>query len=106
MIDLTPAELAIVRRILANHVPDREVWAYGSRVTGHRKPWSDLDLAIVGEVRLSHAVMTAIEWDFEESDLPFKVDVTDLAGVTPEFRARIEDRHECLQNAGDQRATG
>lgn len=106
MIDLTAAELAIVQRILVAHVPELEVWAYGSRVTGSRKPWSDLDLAIVNHTRLPHALLTAIEWDFEESDLPFKVDVTDLAAVSPEFRARIEAAHECIQPAAKQRAAG
>lgn len=106
MIDLTAAELAIVQRILAAHVPELEVWAYGSRVTGNRKPWSDLDLAIVANTRLPHALLTAIEWDFEESDLPFKVDVTDLAAISPEFRARIEAGHECIQRAAKQRAAG
>jgi hypothetical protein len=29
----TPTELAIVTTILGRHVPEREVWAFGSRVT-------------------------------------------------------------------------
>ena len=106
MIDLTPRELAIVQEIISRHVPDREVWVFGSRAGGARKPWSDLDLAILGESRLPHSLLTAIEWDFEESDLPFKVDVADMAAVTPEFRFRIEANHEPLPRAQNARATG
>lgn len=96
MIDLSVGELEIVQRIVDTHVPGLEVWVFGSRAGGRRKPWSDLDLAIVSPSRLTHALMTAIEWDFEESDLPFKVDVTDLAAVSPEFRRRIEASHQIL----------
>jgi len=96
MIDLTPQEFEIVRAILAAHVPDREVWVYGSRVTGRRKAWSDLDLAVIGDTPLGFTTMTALEWDFEMSDLPFKVDVTDFAAASREFRERISARHERL----------
>lgn len=38
-IDITPEERAIVLRILNEIVPDREVRAFGSRVTGKAKPF-------------------------------------------------------------------
>ena len=34
--------------LLREHVPDAEVWAYGSRVTGESHPASDLDLVLRG----------------------------------------------------------
>lgn len=106
MIDLSARELEIVQRIVETHVPGLEVWVFGSRAGGRRKPWSDLDLAIVSQSRLAHALMTAIEWDFEESDLPFKVDVTDLAAVSPEFRSRIESNHRILPRLQRTQANG
>lgn len=33
-LDLTPEQWRIVREILRRHVPDRAVWAFGSRVKG------------------------------------------------------------------------
>ena len=48
-IDLSPAHLAIVERILGEHVPDYEVRAFGSRAAWTAKDYSDLDLAVVGE---------------------------------------------------------
>ena len=106
MIDLTASELEVVQRIVDTHVPDLDVWVFGPRAGGRRKPWSDLDLAIVSSSRIAHALMTAIEWDFEESDLPFKVDVTDLAAVSPEFRSRIEASHVLLPRLQRTQASG
>lgn len=83
--------------ILRQHLPSRQVWAFGSRATGQRvKRFSDLDLAIGGEElplgecdRLAEALC--------ESRLPFKVDIVDLSAITPEFRARIEPEMVLVQ---------
>jgi predicted nucleotidyltransferase len=89
-IDLNPRDLEIVRAILRDHVPDREVWAFGSRVTGRAKPFSDLDLVIIGEQPLSSAVVGNLVGAFDESDLPFKVDLVDWSTTTDSFRKLIE----------------
>jgi type I restriction enzyme S subunit len=89
VIDISADDLQIVRDILARHVPDREVWAFGSRVTGKARDYSDLDLVVVGETPLSLAVSAALSDDFSESSLPFKVDVVDWATTTPAFRAIV-----------------
>lgn len=84
------ADLAVVRSILTRHVPDREVWAFGSRTTGKSRPYSDLDLCILGERPLDQAVMAALAEDFSESDLPYKIDLVDWARTSSSFRALIE----------------
>jgi predicted nucleotidyltransferase len=43
-IDLTPEQLAEIRRFLAEYLPDARVRAYGSRVNGNSRQNSDLDL--------------------------------------------------------------
>ena len=48
MIDLRPDHLDTVERILAEHVPECEVRAFGSRAAWTAKDYSDLDLAVVG----------------------------------------------------------
>ena len=78
-IDITPEERAIVLRILNEIVPDREVRAFGSRVTGKAKPFSDLDLAIMGDEPLSLETRAWLEEAFSESELPWKVDILDWA---------------------------
>lgn len=97
VIDVTPGQWTIVRGILLKHVPDYEVWAFGSRTQGSAKPFSDLDLAIVSEQPLSLDLYAALSDDFSESDLPWKVDVVDWASTSNVFRAIIERDKVILQ---------
>jgi predicted nucleotidyltransferase len=86
---IEPHELQIVRRILRDCITERNVWVFGSRATGVRlKRFSDLDLAIEGRLSLPERARLADE--FDESPLPFKVDVVELDEVDTDFRRRIE----------------
>ena len=87
---LTDEELGIVGRLLSIYVPDRPVWAFGSRAFGRARRRSDLDLAIGGPSPLAAAVRVELKDAFDESDLPIEVDVVDLNDVSQEFRKRIE----------------
>jgi predicted nucleotidyltransferase len=89
MIDLSPRALEVVQAILERRLPDREVWVFGSRATGRARKYSDLDLAILGETPLSLASLATVADEFDESDLPFKVDVVDWALISPAFREII-----------------
>lgn len=89
-IDVRPDLLAAVQRILQTHVPQYEVWAFGSRVNGAAKPYSDLDLAIITQQPLPLDVLGALQDAFAESDLPWRVDVVDWACTSESFRRIIE----------------
>jgi type I restriction enzyme S subunit len=96
-LDLRPGEWEIVRDLLRRHVPNREVWAFGSRVKGTAKPYSDLDLAILGDQPLPLSTMADLAEDFIESDLPFKVDLVDWATTGARFRKVIEGERVVVQ---------
>lgn len=87
---ILPKHFAIVRAILYTHVPNHDVWAFGSRVTGSAKEFSDLDLVIIGEKPLALGVHANLVDDFSESDLPYKVDVIDWATTDAPFRQIIQ----------------
>lgn len=89
-IAVTPAEWEIVRTILQRILPQHEVWAFGSRVRRSHKPYSDLDLAVIGPTALTIEQLAALSEAFSESDLPWKVDVVDWANATEAFRKIIE----------------
>jgi predicted nucleotidyltransferase len=89
-LQVRPDHLEIVREILKRHVPDRAVWAFGSRVAGTAKDTSDLDLAIAGDQPLDFGTLASLRDDFSDSNLPYRVDVVDWATVSEPFRRIIE----------------
>jgi len=96
MIDLTPAQLKLVQKILSEHVPECEVRAFGSRVTHSAKSYSDLDLAIKGDQPIEQRRMNRLIEAFQESDLPFRVDVLDWNEISESFRNVIEEGYETI----------
>ena len=96
-LDLQPRHEAIVRDILRRFVPDRNVWVFGSRVTGKARRYSDLDLAVIGDRPLPPLTLRALKEAFEESDLPFRVDTLDWADTDLSFREIIEASRVPLQ---------
>ena len=98
-IDLSQRDWEIVRDILAHHVPQYEVWAFGSRTKRTAKEYSDLDLAIITDQPLSLSLSADIANAFEESDLPIKVDVVDWATASEIFQQIIEKNKVVVQHA-------
>jgi uncharacterized protein len=80
VIDLRPEHLAEVCDLLSRHIPDAQVWAFGSRVTATASEGSDLDLV----VRSPHGGAISIgrlKEAFCESNLPFTVEIHDWATI-------------------------
>ena len=96
MLDLALEQLDEVRRILQFHVPGRTVRAFGSRVQGNAKPFSDLDLAVMGDVPLDFRQLAALKDAFADSNLPFRVDVVDWAATSEVFQGIIEGAFEVV----------
>jgi predicted nucleotidyltransferase len=90
MLDLSPRDLPIVQNILRKHIPDFEVWAFGSRTKGTARRYSDLDLAVITGAPLSFQIRGDMAEDFSGSDLPFRVDVLDWANTRDNFRRIVE----------------
>ena len=97
MIDVSPHQLEVIRKILDQHAPGCEVRAFGSRVTRTAKNYSDLDLAVVGKEKLADKTLYALKEDFEESALPFRVDVLDWHAISKEFQKVIDKKYEVIQ---------
>ena len=96
-VDIRPDNLAIVQEILRAHLPvGFKVWVFGSRANWTTKDSSDLDLAVEGVASLDHGVMVGLEIAFEESNLPYTVDVVDLNAVSPGFKRIVEDQRVLL----------
>ena len=63
-------------------------YAYGSRVKKQAKQYSDLDLCYQEEIPLN--ILSHIREDFEESNLPFSIDLVAWNWMSPEFQELIK----------------
>lgn len=97
MIDVESKDLNEIKQILQNHVPDSKVWAFGSRVNGTAKKFSDLDLAIMGTDALSLEKMGALKDAFSASNLLFTVDVVDWLSISESFQKIIKQQYAPIQ---------
>ena len=89
MIDLPTEQLEQVRQIFLLHLHDGEVFAFGSRVNGKAKKFSDLDLMIKTRAALPWKTLAELRESFEDSDLPITVDVVDWSNCTERFRSIV-----------------
>ena len=86
-IDIRADHLRIVQTVLRRHLPDGvRIWVFGSRATWVTKDSSDLDLALEGDTDIPPRSLSALEMAFEDSDLPFVVDIVDVNRIGERFR--------------------
>jgi len=98
-LDLQPRHLLLVQEILRQHLPGREVWAFGSRTQGTARPFSDLDLVVLGDAPLPLSQRGALLDALSESNLPFKVDVVEWSTANAALRAALERQKVVVQVA-------
>ncbi len=91
MLDVAAEHLRTLLGILAQHVPQADVLAFGSRTTGEAAPWSDLDLVVRADERIELQDLGELRDALQRSSLPFRVDISDWHRVSESFRAVIAD---------------
>lgn len=111
-LDLSPRHLALLRDILARHVPEAEVWAYGSRVLGTAHEGSDLDLVLRHPDDLGKDVANwpALQEALQASPLPMLVEAHLWNRLPASFHGEIERSYVVVQGgrgcAGSLKAAG
>ena len=99
MIDAPATALTTVLGTLSRHVPDRDIRVMGSRASGRAKPFSDLDLVVMGDEPLSLPARGELRDAFDESNLPFAVDLIEWASSSDAFRRVITERAQPFRAA-------
>lgn len=89
-ISLSDDQLRVVRGILGDVLPGATVRVFGSRATGRARPYSDLDLLFESPDRLELRDRATLQDRFEASELPFRVDLVDAAGLASGVRERVQ----------------
>ena len=105
---LSPRHCEEIEALLHKHLPDVEVWAYGSRVNGRSHDGSDLDLVLRGpklaEIDTSR-IVDFIE-ALQDSTIPFLVEARDWARLPESFHREIECEHVVLVEREEQDVVG
>ena len=94
LIDLEPDQLELLEQILKRHIPNKTVWAYGSRVTWKANERSDLDLAVFD---CSSMETGALREALEESNLLVSVDIMKWESIPENFKKNIREKYVVLQ---------
>ena len=91
-LDLSPKHRAILEAIIVKHLPDVEVWAYGSRVKGEGHDSSDLDIVLRGPGlnKIHFDVLGEFKLAVRESNIPILVEARDWARILERFQREIE----------------
>lgn len=95
MLALKAEELAEIIKVLNAHVPDMNVWAFGSRVNGTAHEGSDLDLVIINPVNpeLPQTNLAELSGAFSDSNIPISIDVLDWALIPESFKEEIKKQY-------------
>ena len=98
-IELKTSELELVRKILADTIPNLEVWVFGSRVHRRKlKEFSDLDLVVFTQ-QCQLLDLGVLRENLADSDLPFTVDVSSWAQLPDWLQQEILQDHVILQES-------
>ncbi|HNV70119.1 MAG TPA: nucleotidyltransferase domain-containing protein [Candidatus Ozemobacteraceae bacterium] len=94
-LDVTKKQGEILAALLKRFLPGTAVWAYGSRVKGTARPYSDLDLVVFATPEQRSAVADLKE-ALDESDLPFIVDLHVWGEIPARFHEMIRQAYVIL----------
>ena len=94
MLDLPARHLTVVLDLIRQRLPHCTAIAFGSRVSqwptdGIRKKYSDLDIAVWGLQASDDLALAHLRADFEDSALPWRVDLSDARDLSDALCALV-----------------
>ena len=75
--------------IISTYLPQAKIVLFWSRARKDNTPESDIDIAIDNNNKIDFFILSNIKEDFEESTVPFSVDLVDLNSISEEFKNQI-----------------
>ena len=110
---LSARHRAMLEALLQEHLPEVEVWAYGSRVNGESHDGSDLDLVLRGPglAKIDITRLVDFEEALRDSTVPFLVEAHDWARLPESFHREIQRNHVIITSVtgddnGESSASG
>lgn len=90
MLDLDPKYINFIKETILAEIPNVEIYIFGSRVQSNALEYSDVDIALKNEEKISIESILKLRIKFENSTFPYKVDIVDLKNLKDKFRGIIE----------------
>jgi len=88
---LSSKNLSIMNSIFKKYPGIKQVILYGSRAKGNFRTGSDIDLSLVTDDTFTRTDLIHITGDFDDSDLPFIVEVSIYDKLSnPDLKAHID----------------
>ena len=87
MLKVSDRDFKIIKSILSKY--PYSFFAFGSRIKGKEKKYSDLDICYKDTI--PDSIITKIYGEFEDSSLPFKIELLSWARCDNEFKKSIEN---------------
>lgn len=110
MLDITLHQRELLQRLLGQRLPHATAIAFGSRVSGWpfgqgAKPYSDLDVALIGLSPADDLAVANLRADLEDSNIPWRVDLSHAQDLSASLRGLVEEHGEVLQGQRESTAT-
>lgn len=87
---LSAAEISDIVKSIRLHLPKSKIYAFGSRVSGTHRKYSDLDLALDNGSPIEFELLEKIKERLSESNLPIIIDIVDYRSATRDFRSIVD----------------
>ncbi len=85
---LNQTQLKQIKQIVRKYLPEDayKSFIFGSRANGTNRKFSDIDLGLQGPKALSPKEYIKIKNEFDDSDIPYRVDLVDFNNVSDKFK--------------------
>ncbi len=90
-VHISDEERKILNSVFKEYQDQFEILVFGSRSRGDHKKYSDLDICLKGKDKINSSVITELKNIFQESNLPYTVDIVDWNNISKEFQVNIKD---------------
>ncbi|MDR2117422.1 MAG: nucleotidyltransferase domain-containing protein [Planctomycetaceae bacterium] len=96
VLNITEEQRYEIISLLDYYLPEVTVWIFGSRIKHSARQNSDLDLVVFTETN-NRLNIDALRDAFDESNLPFRVDMHVWNDLPESFKQNIETEHIVLK---------
>ena len=92
MFGLEDRHINFILNILKTNFLGAKFYIFGSRAKGTYKEYSDIDIAVdFNKKKLDTDILGRLLIEFQDSTLPYEVDVVDLNSIDEKFKNLIQD---------------